>query len=126
MADRNEGPIILDAFRKIINEREKIWQKYDHTKSKVSELEHFSSTFDSPDRASAIGPLSSTNTPPDEITHALTQITQEDQNIKNAKAKIESYQNQIEEQKKGFRNFMIGVVVVLIIAAIIIFKTLGS
>ncbi len=108
---------------KIIDHRNKIWQKYDESVQQQKELSSYSSQFSASNISQNIPPLTGTETPPDELAAAVWQLKQESEKISRSKAKIEQYQSEIAATRNQFFA-VVGITILL--AVIVLFSLFGK
>ncbi len=108
--------------RRIVERRNRIWEKYDQTLSQISELNRYSSTYSNNQLMEDLYPLTDDNTPPAEITEVLDQLHGQQALITRAKAKIESNLAEIAATKKQFLMVVgiAGAILIMIILFLII------
>ncbi|EDX77220.1 hypothetical protein MC7420_357 [Coleofasciculus chthonoplastes PCC 7420] len=110
--DANTKP--SNSIMNLIDERTRIWQKYDQTQQLATELNNFS-YFNNPSVKKKLPLLSASQSPPDELAVALEQIRQDAQKIKTMESNIRKYQSEIEANKKQFFMVVGGAIVALIL-----------
>jgi hypothetical protein len=108
------GVEIKEASRGFVDQRSRIWEKYDAARQQETELNQYAGKFSGSNSSKNLPNLTSTNTPPDELAAAVWQLKQEAEKIKQAEAQIQSYQNDIAKTKQQF------IIVVGIAAAVVV------
>ena len=109
----------IDSF---LQERSKIWDKYDETIAQVNELNKFSQ-FNHPNVAQKLSPQTKNNSPPEELSAAVWKIKQESEKIKKCQSNIRGYQSEIENTKRQFKTTVVVVVILIfILVAVIAFQ----
>jgi hypothetical protein len=116
------GTEVKGVFQSFVNQRSRVWEKYDEARQQETELNQYAGQFSNSSSSQTLPNLSSTNTPPDELAAAVWQLKQEAEKIKQAKSRIQSYQDEIAKTKQQFF-IVVGVAVaIVIILLIMVFK----
>jgi outer membrane protein TolC len=116
------GTEVQDESQEFVNQRSRLWEKYDEALQQERELNQYAGQFSSSNSSQNLPNLSNTNTPPDELAAAVWQLKQESEKIKQARSRIQSYQEDIAKTKQQFF-IVVGIaVVVFIIILIMIFN----
>ena len=116
------GTEVQDKSQEFVNQRSRLWEKYDEALQQEKELNQYAGQFSDSNSSQNLPNLSNTNTPPDELAAAVWQLKQESEKIKQARSRIQSYQEDIAETKQQFF-IVIGIAIaILIIILIMIFS----
>jgi len=113
------GSEVQDGSQEFVNQRSRLWEKYDAAQQQERELNQYAGQFSGSNSSQNLSNLSNTNTPPDELAAAVWQLKQETEKIKQARSRIQSYQENIAKTKQQFFIFIgiaIAVFVIILIA----------
>ena len=105
-----------------VEDRDRIWKKYDEARTQEQELEKYSSKFGGVvGRHVRLPNLSTTSEPPSELAEAVWLLKQEIEKIDTGNKRIKEYREEIDKVRKQFF-VLVGVVVIgifILFAAII-------
>jgi len=115
------GAKVQNESQGFVRQRSKVWDKYDEGRRQEKELNQYVGEFGKSNSSGTLRNLTGTNIPSDELTQAVWQLKQEFEKIKEAKSRIQSYQDEIGKTKKQFF-IVVGISVIIIILVIMFFK----
>jgi len=116
------GTEVQDKSQEFVNQRSRLWEKYDEALQQEKELNQYAGQFSDSNSSQNLPNLSNTNTPPDELAAAVWQLKQESEKIKQARSRIQSYQEDIAKTKQQFF-IVVGITIaIFVIILIMIFN----
>jgi len=116
------GTEVQAKSQEFVNQRSRLWEKYDEALQQEKELNQYAGQFSDSNSSQNLPNLSNTNTPPDELAAAVWQLKQESEKIKQARSRIQSYQEDIAKTKQQFF-IVVGITIaIFVIILIMIFN----
>ncbi|OQY48247.1 MAG: hypothetical protein DRR08_10215 [Candidatus Parabeggiatoa sp. nov. 2] len=116
-----------EIYDVVFNKRSNLWENYDDSRERVTELNRLSKNVALSGHADSISSLSTeTNNIPSELTQTVVELQNELNNITNAQRQIRQIQSKIESIKKTAKTIIITLVIVGIIGAMILFHVVKN